>query len=82
MWDGFVPWLASGGGVGIAAAVTWLVYRLHVDAVAAERHRAESAERREADWRTAWQAERDRADVHRDQIGVLLGRTAAAKEPP
>ena len=66
--------MVSGGGVGIAGAIAWLVYRLHVDAVAAERRRADSAERREADWRTAWQAERDRADVHLDQIGVLMGR--------
>lgn len=69
-----MPWLASGGGVGIAGAIAWLVYRLHTDAVTAHRQRAEAAEKRADDWRTAWSAERDRADMREDQIGVLLGR--------
>lgn len=79
MWNAFIPWFAGGGGAGLAGFLSWLVYRLHADAVAAHRQRAEAAERRADDWRTAWSAERDRADMHLDQIGVLMGRV---KDPP
>ncbi len=67
MWDSLAPWLASGGGAGIAGFVSFLIYRLHADAVAAERRRAD-------DWRTAAMADRARADVYQQQIGILLGR--------
>jgi hypothetical protein len=71
VWDSLAPWLAQGGIVSVLA---WVGYRLHADAIGAERRRAD-------DWRTAWQAERDRADVRDGQIGILLGRTPVAKEP-
>jgi hypothetical protein len=71
VWDSLAPWLASGGGAGIAGAIAWLVYRLHADAVAAERRRAD-------DWRAAAVAAEARADVREGQIGILLGR---AREP-
>lgn len=68
-WDSLAPWLAPGG---IGTLLCWLGYRLHVDAVTAERRRAD-------DWRTAWEAERERADLRESQMSILLGR--AAKEP-
>ena len=74
MWESLAPWFAGGGGAGLAGFLSWLVYKLHADAVTAHRQRAEAAERRADDWRTAWSAERDRADMREDQIGVLLGR--------
>jgi hypothetical protein len=80
VWDALGPWFATGGGAGLAGFLAWLVYKLHADAVAAERRRADSAERREADYRTAWQAERDRADMREDQIGVLLGRATKERD--
>jgi hypothetical protein len=67
VWDSLAPWLASGSGAGIAGAIAWIVYKLHADAVAAERRRAD-------DWRTAAMADRARADVYQQQIGILLGR--------
>ena len=62
-----LPWLAAGlgvgGGGGVILGLARLAYRLHVDAVTAERGRAD-------DWRTAaseWRAvalERDRQVNH------------------
>ena len=60
-----VQWLASGGAVGVVGSVTWLAYRLHADAVSAERRRAD-------DWREAWRAEVTRGDVLREQLHTLL----------
>ncbi len=73
MWETLAPWLASGGGAGIAGAIAFLVYRLHADAVAAERRRAD-------DWRTAAMADRARADVYQQQIAILLGRGTPVKD--
>jgi len=70
MWQSVAPWLAQGGALGVVAMV---FYRLHRDAVAAEQRRAD-------DWRKAWEAERERADVRDGQLGILLGR-APANEP-
>lgn len=76
MWSTLGPWLASGGGVGIAGAVSWIVWRLHMDAVRAHDQRA-------ADWReralaesARADAERVRADTREAQLGMVLGRAS------
>ena len=66
MWQAIAPWLA-GGGLTTAA---WIVYKLHKDAVDAERRRAD-------DWKTAAEAAQARADVRDSQIATLL--TAAPR---
>lgn len=65
MWqEEIVPWLLGGGGI---TSLSWIFYRLHRDAVAAERERAD-------DWRAAAIAAEKRADVRDQQIATLLGR--------
>lgn len=71
MWETFGPWLASGGGVGIASAVSWLVYRMHRDAVAA-------IDQARKDWREMALSERARADLREQQLGLVLGRASGA----
>lgn len=56
----------------LAPAVLGFAYKLHYDAVRAERGRADDA-------RARAEAAEKRADTHWEQIGILLGR---AKEPP
>lgn len=74
MWDSLGPWLAGGGGTAIAGGIVWLIYRLHSDAIAAERGRADDARARaEAEAKRAEAAER-RADVREEQLGIVLGR--------
>lgn len=70
MWQSVAPWLAQGGALGV---VSWVFYRLHRDAIAAEQRRAD-------DWRAAAEATQARADVREEQLGIMLGR-APAKEP-
>jgi len=74
LWDALVPWFGAGGGASLVGLLAWLAYKMHMDAVTAHRQRAEAAERRAEDWRTAWSAERDRADVREDQISLLVSR--------
>lgn len=62
MWPTIAPFLGGGG----LAAVIWLAYKLHADAVAAERRRAD-------EWSAAYRAERERADLKEQQMGILLG---------
>lgn len=64
MWETFAPWLAQGGVTGILA---WVGYRLHMDAVKAERGRADDA-------RARAEAAEKRADLREEQISILLGR--------
>lgn len=64
MWDTVAPWLAQGGISGILA---WVGYRLHKDAVQAERGRADDA-------RARAEAAEKRADLREEQISILLGR--------
>jgi hypothetical protein len=61
--------LASGGGAGIAGAVGYLVYRLHRDAVAA-------VDQARKDWREMALAERARADLREQQLGIMLGQVS------
>lgn len=63
-WETLAPFLAQGGLSGILA---FLGYRLHRDAVDAERRRADDARAR------AEAAER-RADLREQQLGIVLGR--------
>lgn len=70
MWEAVAPWVAQGGALGV---VSWVFYQLHRSAIEAEQRRAD-------DWRTAWQAERDRANVRDEQIGILISG-ASKKEP-
>ncbi len=69
MWSQIAPYLGTGGAVSVLA---WIAYRLHLDAVSAERRRAD-------DWKTAAEAAQARADLKEQQMGILLGRT---REPP
>jgi hypothetical protein len=69
VWQSLGPWLASGGGVGIAGAVSYLVYRLHRDAVQAYKDLA-AAQERIAD------AERQRANLREQQLGIMLGQVS------
>lgn len=62
MWSSIVPYL--GGGFGVA--VLWFVYKMHASAVGAERRRAD-------EWYQAYKAERARADLKEQQMGILLG---------
>jgi len=71
LWQSLTAWLASGGAAGVVGSLTWLAYRLHADAVNAERRRAD-------DWRTAWQAEVTRGDVSREQLHTILVRLREA----
>lgn len=64
MWSSIAPILGTGGAVSVLA---WVAYRLHLDAVLAERRRAD-------DWKTAAEAAQARADLKEQQMGILLGR--------
>lgn len=54
------------GSGGFLTTVVWAVYRLHTDAVAAERRRAD-------DWRTAAQMQSAANEVHSANIAKLIG---------
>ena len=75
MWQSFGPWLASGGGVGIAGAVSYLVYRMHRDAVQAYKDLAASQER-------IANAERERANLREQQLGIMLGQVSGRVSGP
>ena len=62
MWG---AWFAAGGGTGLAAFISWLVYKLHTDAVSAERRRAD-------DWHTAYDRELARGDVRETQLAEIM----------
>lgn len=64
MWPMVAPWLAPGSITGVLGL---LAYRLHNDAVRAERGRADDARARAV-------AAEARADLREQQIGILLGR--------
>lgn len=64
MWETVAQTVGTGGGAGVLA---WIFYRLHRSAIQAEKRRAD-------DWREACVAERARADLKDQQIGILLGR--------
>lgn len=64
-------WLGWLLAPGVFGGLCWLGYRLHLDAVMAERGRADDARAR------ADAAER-RAELREEQIAILLGRR---KEP-
>lgn len=68
MWSSLTPWLAQGGVTGILA---WVGYRLHVDAINAERRRAD-------DWRAVAEMNGKRADLREQQMSTLL---SATREP-
>jgi hypothetical protein len=63
-WETLAPFLAQGGISGILAFVG---YRLHRDAVDAERRRADDARERA-------EAAEKRADLREQQLSILLGR--------
>lgn len=65
MWDALGPWFAAGGGSGLAGFLSWLVYKLHTDAVAAERRRAD-------EWARAYERELARGDVRETQLGEIM----------
>lgn len=71
MWQALWPWLVSAGGL---PSLAWIVYKLHSDAVRAERGRADDARAR------AEAAER-RADLREEQLGILLGRPVREPSP-
>lgn len=58
---------AAGGLAHLLAVIAWIVYKFHVDAVQAERRRADDA-------RAGREAAERRADLREDQMGVLMGR--------
>lgn len=62
--DSLRDWLLAGGGTGL---LLFIGYRLHSDAVKAERGRADDA-------RAVAAAERKRAELLQEQINILLGR--------
>jgi hypothetical protein len=65
-----LDWLGWLLAPGVFGGLIWLGYRLHRDAVDAHRGRADDA-------RARAEAAEKRADLHWEQIGILLGR----KEP-
>lgn len=64
--------LAAPGALGLAYGLGRIFYKLHMDAVDAERRRADDA-------RAAAQAAEKRADLKEEQIKILLG--GRRKEP-
>ena len=64
MWEKFAPWITQGGITGV---LSYLGYKLHLDAIRAERGRADDA-------RARAEAAEKRADLREEQIGILLGR--------
>jgi hypothetical protein len=65
LWDAISPLLVSGGLVGAGVAIARLVYRLHYDAVGAEKRRAD-------DWRLAYERELARGDVRETQLAEIM----------
>lgn len=63
-WETLAPFLAQGGLSGVLA---FLGYRLHRDAVDAERRRADDA-------RARAEAAEKRADLREQQLSIVLGR--------
>ena len=63
-WETLAPFLAQGGLSGILA---FLGYRLHRDAVDAERRRADDA-------RARAEAAEKLADLREQQLSIVLGR--------
>ena len=63
-WQDLAPFLTQGGITGVLA---FIGYRLHRDAVDAERRRADDA-------RDAAKAAEARADLREQQINILIGR--------
>lgn len=70
--DALQTWAGPGSAVGLLAATVWLVFtgrlvprRVHERAVAAE-------ERRAADWKEAYQAELQRAEIRDRQMDEIL----------
>lgn len=67
-----MDWWAFLAAPGVFGGLLWLGYRLHLDAVRAERGRADDA-------RARAEAAEKRADLRERQIDILLGRQP--KEP-
>lgn len=70
-WETLAPFLAQGGITGVLA---FIYYRLHRDAVDAERRRADDARARAV-------AAEARADLREQQINVLIGRRNGSGRP-
>lgn len=67
MWDTIAPWLGAGGATGIVGMIVWGAMRLHTDAVAAERRRADDHKEAARTWQAV-------ASEQRRQLDILLGR--------
>lgn len=67
MWDTFGPWVGAGGVTSVLALIVWGAMRLHTDAVAAERRRADDHKEVAETWRAV-------ATEQRRQLDILLGR--------
>lgn len=65
MWSQIAPFIGTGGAAGIVVALAYFAYRMHKDAVDAQKERAD-------DWKTAAQAAQARADLKDQQMGILL----------
>jgi hypothetical protein len=63
-WETLTPFLAQGG---LSVVLAFVGYRLHRDAVDAERRRADDA-------RARAEAAEKRADLREQQLGIVLGR--------
>ena len=71
-WETLAPFLAQGG---ITGALLLIGYRLHRDAVDAERRRADDA-------RARAEAAEKRAEVREEQLSILLGRRTSGSGRP
>jgi hypothetical protein len=71
MFADLLPFVTQAGVVGVLA---WVAYRLHLDAVRAERGRAD-------DWRAAAQREAARADERDRQLAHILDAVRAQTTP-
>jgi hypothetical protein len=69
VWDSIIPWAGSAGVAGTVALLLRIAYRLHLDAVGAQRERA-------SDWKEIALAERARADLREQQLGMVFGRAS------
>ena len=67
-WETLAPFLTQGGITGVLA---FIGYRLHRDAVDAERRRADDA-------RARAEAAEKRADLREEQLSILLGRRSGS----
>ena len=70
-WETLAPFLTQGGITGVLA---FIGYRLHRDAVDAERRRADDARERA-------KAAEARADLREQQIDILIGRRNGGGRP-